>query len=97
MTYSVGTSKGKLKYRLPTVIENLKILKAVRECYITGDDLGAKIVVIELIEPLLDYSEMEEIKNFQNLNQHGQEMTLPVSEIADVILGKISEAFAKKA
>jgi len=93
----IETPNGNLKYRFPTVLENLKILKAVREHYINNDDIGAKIAVIEFLEPMLDYSEMNGIKNFTELNNAGFEMTKPLSEIADVILGKVGEAFAKKA
>lgn len=88
---------GVLKYRNPTVIENMKLLKDAKEYFRNEDPIGAKISIMEKIGPLLDFSEMNEIKSFEDLNNHGDEMTLPVSLIADEILNKLVGAFAKKA
>jgi hypothetical protein len=88
---------GILKYRNPTVIENMKLLKDAKEYFRNEDPIGAKISIMEKIGPLLDFSEMNEIKSFEDLNNHGDEMTLPVSLIADEILNKLVGAFAKKA
>lgn len=85
-----------MKYRHPTVLENMKLLKEAKEFFGSNDPIGAKIAIMEKIELLLDFSEMEGIKNFEELNQHGEEMTLPISEIADDILNKLVSAFAKK-
>ena len=93
----IETSMGILKYRNPTVIENMKLLKDAKEYFRNEDPIGAKISIMEKIGPLLDFSEMNEIKSFEDLNNHGDEMTLPVSLIADEILNKLVGAFAKKA
>lgn len=93
----VQTSKGILKYRNPTIIENMHLLKEAKEFFKNEDPIGAKISIMERIGPLLDFSEMEGIKSFEELNNHGDEMTLPISEIADVVLNKLVVAFSKKA
>lgn len=88
---------GVLKYRNPTVIENMKLLKDAKEFFRSEDPVGAKISIMEKIAPLLDYSEMNGITNFDELNAHGDDMTLPLSVIADEILNKLVVAFSKKA
>ena len=93
----IETSKGVLKYRNPTVIENMKLLKEAKEFFRLEDPVGAKISIMEKIAPLLDYSEMEGVTNFDELNNFGEEMTLPISIIADEILNKLVVAFSKKA
>jgi hypothetical protein len=93
----IQTSRGVLKYRNPTIIENMHLLKETKEFFKNEDPIGAKISIMERIGPLLDFSEMEGVKSFDELNNHGDEMTLPISEIADVILNKLVVAFSKKA
>lgn len=93
----IETSKGILKYRNPTVIENMHLLKDAKEYFRNEDPIGAKISIMEKIGPLLDYSELDGINSFEELNSYGEEMTLPISEIADQILNKLVAAFAKKA
>lgn len=93
----IETPKGVLKYGNPTVIENMKLLKEAKEFFRLEDPVGAKISIMEKIGPLLDYSEMEGITNFDELNNFGEEMTLPISIIADQILNKLVVAFSKKA
>jgi len=92
----IQTPKGVLKYRNPTVLENMEMLKASREYFKNEDPLGAKIELIKHLKPLLDYSGMEGIKSFDELNEYGEEMTLPLSQIADEILNKVAGAFVKK-
>lgn len=92
----VKTSKGVLKYRNPTVFENMSMLKAAREHFANNDVVQAKIEIMKQLAPLLDYSGLEGIKSFEQLCEDGQEMTLPLSNLADEILQKVSEAFAKK-
>ena len=92
----IQTAKGVLKYRNPTVLENMEMLKASREFFKNEDPLGAKIEIIKQIKPLLDYSGLEGINSFEDLNQYGDEMTIPLSDIADQILNKVAGAFAKK-
>ena len=87
---------GILKYRNPTVIENMHLLKDAKDFFKNEDPIGAKISIMEKIGPLLDYSELNGISSFEELNKHGEEMTLPVSLIADEILNKLVGAFAKK-
>lgn len=92
----IDTPKGVLKYRNPTVIENMHLLKDAKEFFRKEDPMGAKISIMEKIGPLLDFSEMEEIKSFDDLNNHGDDMTLPISLIADEILNRLVVAFSKK-
>ena len=92
----IETSKGVLKYRNPTVIENMHLLKDAKVYFQNEDPIGAKISIMEKIGPLLDYSELEGIESFDELNSFGDEMTLPVSQVADEILTKLVGAFAKK-
>lgn len=92
----IETSLGVLKYRNPTVIENMHLLRDAKEFFAKEDPIGAKISIMEKIGPLLDFSEMNDIKSFEELNNHGDEMTMPISMIADSILNKLVSAFAKK-
>lgn len=92
---SKQTSKGLLKWRNPSVIENMKLLKDAKECFANNDPLGAKISIMEKLGPVLDFSEME-IKSFDELMMLGEEMTQPISEIADEVMTKLAAAFAKK-
>jgi hypothetical protein len=92
----IQTAKGVLKYRNPTVLENMEMLKASREFFKNEDPLGAKIEIIKHLKPLLDYSSLDGITCFEELNQYGDEMTMPLSDIADQILSKVAGAFSKK-
>jgi hypothetical protein len=69
----IQTSKGILKYRNPTIIENMHLLKEAKEYFKNEDPIGAKISIMERIGPLLDFSEMDGIKSFEELNNHGDE------------------------
>ena len=51
---------------------------------------------MENIKDLLDYSEMNEIKNFEDMNKHGDELAGSLYVISDEILNKVIGAFAKK-
>jgi hypothetical protein len=93
---SINTPKGILKYRNPTVLENMTLLKDARSYFSKDDPIGAKISIMEKLSPLLDYSELEGITSFEELNIYGEEMTVPLSEIADDILSKLVVAFTKK-
>jgi hypothetical protein len=90
------TSKGVLKYRNPTVIENMKLLKVAKEFFVNDDPMGAKISIMENLGPLLDYSEMEGVSSFEEINAMGDEMTVHLSDIADDILKRVVGAFSKK-
>lgn len=92
----IETSKGVLKYRNPTVLENMHLLKDAKDFFKNEDAIGAKIAIMEKVGMLLDFSEMNGIKTFEDLNSYGEEMTLPISQIADEILNKLVGAFAKK-
>lgn len=92
----IETTRGILKYRNPTIIENMKLLKAAKLGLSTGDIMDAKIAVMENIEPLLDFSEMKDVKSFDDLNNLGDEMTYHLAGIADNILDKIIGVFTKK-
>lgn len=90
------TPKGFLKYRNPTIIETIALVRVLRE-YFTNDDLvGARLKIMENIQPLLDYSEMDGIKSFEDLNEHGTDVVGALYEISDEILNKVVGAFAKK-
>lgn len=92
----VETPRGVLKYRNPTILENMKLLKAAKEGLSRGDILDARIAIMENIDSLLDYSEMKDVKNFTELNELGDEMTIFVSNIAENVLDKLVGAFSKK-
>lgn len=92
----IKTSKGVLKYRNPTVFENMAMLKAAKEHFANNDAVQAKIEIMKQLSPLLDYSGMEGIANFEQLCEDGEAMTLPLSDLADTILQKVSGAFVKK-
>jgi hypothetical protein len=90
------TSMGVLKYRTPTIIENMKLMKSAKEYFISNDPIGAKICIMENMGPLLDFSEMNGVSSFDELNAIGDEMTMVMSEIADDVLNRVVGAFSKK-
>lgn len=92
----VETSKGFLKYRNPSIIETISFVKILRKSLAEDDLIEAKLSLMENIDKLLDYSELNGIKNFEELNQHGEEMTGVLFTISDEILNKVIGAFAKK-
>ena len=92
----IETTMGVLKYRYPTIIETISMVRSLREFFTNEDNVGAKLSIMEKLEPMLDYSEMNGIKSFEDLNKHGEEMTGKLYEIADVILKKVVGAFEKK-
>lgn len=92
----IKTAKGILKYRNPTVFENMAMLRSAREYFEKNDVVGAKMEIIKQLPPLLDYSSLDGITSFDELEKDGENMTLPLSELADTILSKVSGAFQKK-
>lgn len=92
----IETSKGVLKYRNPSIIETISLIKILRKSLSDDDLIEAKLSIMENIDKLLDYSEMTEINSFEELNKHGEEMTGVLYTVADDILNKIVGAFAKK-
>lgn len=93
---SVKTAKGVLKYRNPTIIETISLVRLLRDYFTSQDMIGAKLLIMENVKDLLDYSEMDGIKTFDDLNNSGEDMTGPLYEISDVILNKVVGAFSKK-
>jgi hypothetical protein len=93
---SVETSKGVLKFRNPTIIETITLVRVLRESFATDDTIGAKLLIMENTKDLLDYSEMDGINSFEDLNKHGEEMTAALYEMANIILDKVVGAFSKK-
>lgn len=93
----VETSKGVLKYRNPTIIETISLVRILREYFATEDTIGAKLAIMENIKDLFDYSEMNEIKSFDDMNKNGAEMTSVLYQISEEILDRVVGAFAKKA
>ena len=91
----IKTPRGTLLWRSPTILENARLLKAARKALSEGDILDAKASIIEMVGELLDFSKME-VKSFEELNKLGDEMTGPVMQIAENILDRLIEAFAKK-
>ncbi len=92
----IQTSKGFLIYRDPTIIESISLVRLLRDYFATDDLVGARLTIMENIKHLLDYSELEGIKSFEDLNASGNEMVGPLYFIADEILNKVVGAFAKK-
>ena len=86
-----------MKYRNPTIVETIGLVRLLRDHFSNEDHVGAKLSIMENMQNLLDYSEMDGISNFDELNQHGEEMTGALYQIADEILNKVVGAFAKKA
>lgn len=93
---SIKTSHGVLKYRNPTIIETIALIKILREYFANEDLIGARLSIMENIKDILDYSEMDNIKNFDDLNNAGIELVGALYNIADEILNKVVGAFGKK-
>lgn len=92
----VKTAKGNLKYRSPTIIESVGLVKIVVGFISGGDDTGAKLAIMENIHNLLDYSELDGISSFEELNNHSDDMNGPLFQIAGIILDKVVTSFSKK-
>jgi hypothetical protein len=92
----VKTSKGFLKYRNPTILETVALVRVLRQFFADEDMVGAKLAVMENITNIFDFSEMDGIKNFDEMNAHGEEMVGVLYSISDEILNKVVGAFAKK-
>jgi len=90
------TPVGFLKYRNPSIVETIKLVRILREYFSNDDLVGARLSIMENISDLLDYSEMEGVKNFDDLNKQGTEVVSALYEISDEILNKVIGAFAKK-
>jgi hypothetical protein len=92
----VETSDGILKYKNPGIVKTMEIMRDARKCFEKSEPLEAKIAVIEHCKDLFVYDEMKEIKTWEQLDAHGEEMTIVVNEVADVILEKVIKALTKK-
>ena len=90
------TEKGILKYRMPTILEAIGLVKLMREHFSVDDHIGAKLEIMKNVKDLLDYSLLDGIKSFDDLNEHGDEFTSVLYEISDEILVKVVDSFAKK-
>lgn len=96
MANGIKTSKGILKYRNPSIIETIALVRMLREFFSKEDTVGARLLIMENIKDLLDYSELDGIKTFDELNKYGEEFTSALYQISDEILNKVVGAFAKK-
>lgn len=92
----VETSKGILKYRNPTILETIALVRILREYFIKEDLIGARLTVMENIKDLFEFSEMNDIKSFEEMNKHGEDLVSVVYQISDEILNKVIGAFEKK-
>lgn len=92
----IKTAKGILKYRNPNVFENHEILRSAKSFFAADDAIGAKIEVMKNMGPLVDFSGIEGASSYDDLVGMGEDMTLPLSQIADELLSKVTKAFQKK-
>jgi hypothetical protein len=92
----IETPRGVLKYRNPNVFENHEFLRSAREFFANDDAIGAKISIMKSMGPLVDVSGLEGVNSYQELCELGEEMTYPLTKIADSILEKVTQAFKKK-
>lgn len=92
----VKTSKGVLKFKSPDVFQNHEFLRSARPFFAADDAIGAKIQILKDMGPLIDYSGIEGVTSYEQLCSMGDEMTLPLTNIADKILEKVTQAFKKK-
>jgi hypothetical protein len=90
------TEKGVLKYRMPNVLEVYDLLDASGVNSGIVDTLKIKRNVIAEMKSLVNYSEISEVSSYEGLLELSDEMTMPLSEIADEVIGKIFEVFKKK-
>lgn len=90
------TSKGILKYRMPTILEAIKYVRILREFFTTDDLVGARLVLMENIQELLDYTALNGVSSFEDINKESDAFTSVLYQISDEILNKVVESFAKK-
>jgi len=90
------TSKGVLKYRMPNILEVYDLLED--SGFATGEKSPLKLKrnIIKLLEPFLDMSGIEGAEKFDDLISMVDDMAIPLSEIADEVMGKSFSAFKKK-
>jgi hypothetical protein len=93
----IKTSCGVLRYRNPTIVEAISLVRLLRDYFAIDDTVGAKLTIMENIKDLFDYSQMDNIKSFEDMNNHGDEMIGILYSITHEILNKVVGAFAKKA
>lgn len=90
------TEKGVLKYRMPTIIEAIGLVKLLRDYFSIDDHVGAKLEIMKNVKDLLDYSGLDGIKSFEEINENSDIFTSVLYEISDEILVKVVDSFAKK-
>ena len=90
------TEKGVLKYRMPNVLEVYDLLDVSGVNNGVVDTLKIKRNVIQNMSAMIDFSEIKDADSYEAVLNMTDEMILPLSDIADEIIGKIFEVFKKK-
>lgn len=92
----IQTSKGVLKYRMPNILEVYEMLESSGITMGESSDLKLKRNIIEAMASLVDFSDIEGCASYNDLLNDTEEMTVPLSEIANIIIEKVFGAFRKK-
>ncbi|GEM_PF-4521638 len=91
------TSKGVLKYRMPNILEAYDILDDSGFSSGVTSPLKLKRNIVKILSPLVDIESIEGANNYEDLLSMLDEMSIPLSEIADEVMTKAFGAFRKKA
>lgn len=90
------TEKGILKYRMPNVLEVYDLLDLSGVNNGVSETLKVKRNVIQHMSALIDFSEIEDVKSYEDLLNIPEVVMIPLSDIADEVISKIFEVFKKK-
>ena len=90
------TEKGIIKYRMPNILEAYDLLEKSGVTQGESSSIKLKRNIIEHMESLIDYSEIEDCKSYGDLLLNVDQMLLPLGEIADELITKTFAVFKKK-
>jgi hypothetical protein len=94
--FNKETEKGILRYRMPNILESYDILECSGITEGKPSQLKMKRNIIASMGYLLDFSEIEEFKSYDDLLNDTECMIVPLGEIADEVIVKAFSAFKKK-
>lgn len=92
----IKTSKGILKYRMPNIIEVYDILDTAKIFDPNKNLIQIRGEIVKNISPLIDFSELKDVNSYEDLINNPDDFFAPLSDLADVLITKMSELLTKK-
>ena len=81
---------------MPNVLEVYDLLDLSGVNNGVSETLKVKRNVIQHMSALIDFSEIEDVKSYEDLLNIPEVVMIPLSDIADEVISKIFEVFKKK-